>query len=85
MKKKRSLTVGNGSGRVHFPIRNKILTLAAAVALPFLVLVVYLLFSMGSYSRTYDKIVSDMTIANNYNLNFKEEMDESLYKLKTKP
>lgn len=81
MKKKRSLTVGNGSGRVHFPIRNKILTLAAAVALPFLVLVVYLLFSMGSYSRTYDKIVSDMTIANNYNLNFKEEMDESLYKL----
>ena len=32
MKKKRSLTVGNGSGRVHFPIRNKILTLAAAVA-----------------------------------------------------
>ena len=49
--------------------------------LPFLILAVVLLVSMTNYSRTYDKIVSNMTIANNYNLNFKEEMDESLYKL----
>ena len=54
---------------------------AAVVTLPFILLVMYLLASMASYSNTYDEIVSNMTVANNYNLNFKEEMDESLYKL----
>ena len=55
--------------------------LSALVALPFLGMVVYLLISMADYSNTYDQIVRNMTVANNYNLNFKEEMDESLYKL----
>ena len=62
-------------------MKQKILTLAAVVTLPFILLVMYLLASMASYSNTYDEIVSNMTVANNYNLNFKEEMDESLYKL----
>ena len=62
-------------------MKKKILTLAAVVTLPFILLVMYLLASMASYSNTYDEIVSNMTVANKYNLNFKEEMDESLYKL----
>lgn len=62
-------------------MKKKILTLAAVVTLPFILLVMYLLTSMASYSNTYSEIVSNMTVANNYNLNFKEEMDESLYKL----
>ena len=62
-------------------MKKKILTLAAVVTLPFILLVMYLLASMASYSNTYTEIVSNMTVANNYNLNFKEEMDESLYKL----
>lgn len=62
-------------------MKKKILTLAAVVTLPFILLVMYLLASMASYSNTYSEIVSNMTVANNYNLNFKEEMDESLYKL----
>nr|WP_295307665.1 sensor histidine kinase [uncultured Blautia sp.] len=62
-------------------MKKKILTLAAVVTLPFILLVMYLLASMASYSNTYGEIVSNMTVANNYNLNFKEEMDESLYKL----
>ncbi len=64
-----------------FSIRNKILLVAFVAAAPFLVLVIYLLFSMKNYSDTYNSIVGNMTVANNYNLNFKEEMDESLYKL----
>ena len=67
--------------KIRFSIRNKILMLSALVALPFLGMVVYLLISMADYSNTYDQIVRNMTVANNYNLNFKEEMDESLYKL----
>ena len=66
---------------VRFSIRNKVLMLSAAVAIPFLIMVVYLVISMAENSNTYEKLVSNMTIANNYNLNFKEEMDESLYKL----
>ena len=48
---------------------------------PFLLLAVVILIYMTGYSRNYDQIVSNMTVANNYNLDFKEEMDESLYKL----
>ena len=62
-------------------MKKKILTLAAVVTLPFILLVMYLLASMQATANTYDEIVSNMTVANNYNLNFKEEMDESLYKL----
>ena len=69
------------SGGKFYFMKKKILTLAAVVTLPFILLVMYLLASMASYSNTYDEIVSNMTVANNYNLNFKEEMDESLYKL----
>ena len=55
--------------------------IAVLAALPFVMICIYLLHSLLNYSRLYDQIVSNMTIANNYNLNFKEEMDESLYKL----
>ena len=64
-----------------FSISHKLLLLAAVVALPFMVMLIYLLASMGNYSKVYDKIVKDITVANNYNLNFKEDMDESMYKL----
>lgn len=70
-----------GKSQIRFSINRKILMLSAAIVLPFFIMVVVLLVSMIQYSRVYDKIVSNMTIANNYNLNFKEEMDESLYKL----
>lgn len=62
-------------------IHKKILMLSVTIVLPFLVMVVVLLGSMINYSKTYDEIVSNLTVANNYNLNFKDEMDESLYKL----
>ena len=68
-------------GRYALLYEKENFTLAAVVTLPFILLVMYLLASMASYSNTYSEIVSNMTVANNYNLNFKEEMDESLYKL----
>lgn len=72
---------GSKESPIRFTINRKILMLAAAIVLPFIIMVVVLLVSMVKYSQIYDQIVSNMTIANNYNLNFKEEMDESLYKL----
>lgn len=67
--------------KVLMTIRGKLLLLAIGVAVPFIIMLAYLLYSMAGYSENYEKIVSSMTVANNYNLNFKEEMDESLYKL----
>lgn len=67
--------------RVKYPLKNKLIGLVFVILVPLLCIVIYLLMSLVSYSRAYDKIVSNMTIANNYNINFKEEMDESLYKL----
>ncbi|MDE7187392.1 MAG: histidine kinase, partial [Lachnospiraceae bacterium] len=69
------------SDKVKYSVKYKLFMLSATVAVPFLVMVVYLIYAMHSYSNAYDTIVSNMTVANNYNLNFKEEMDESLYKL----
>lgn len=81
MKKNRSWHIRYEKRNIKFSIRNKILMLSASAALPFCLLLIYLLISMSNYNSTYVKIVNNMTIANNYNLNFKEEMDESLYKI----
>lgn len=69
------------SAEVKYSIKHKLILLSVVVAVPFLVMVIYLIYALYSYSSAYDAIVSNMAVANNYNLNFKEEMDESLYKL----
>ena len=62
-------------------LKNKLITLVLVATLPLLGVTVYLIFALVNYSNSYDEIVSNMTIANSYNLNFKEELDESIYKL----
>lgn len=69
------------TAKVKYSIKHKLILLSMVVAAPFLVMVIYLIYALYNYSNAYDNIVSNMTVANNYNLNFKEEMDESLYKL----
>lgn len=67
--------------KVKYSIRYKLILLSVIVAVPLIVMILYLIYALRSYSGAYDAIVDNMTVANNYNLNFKEEMDESLYKL----
>ncbi len=69
------------AGKIKYPLKYKMFTLVLIAMVPLLSVTVYLIFSLLNYSNSYDSIVSNMTIANNYNLNFKEEMDESIYKL----
>ncbi len=69
------------SEKVKYSIKYKLILLSLAVGVPFLVMSLYLVYALHSYSIAYDAIVENLTVANNYNLNFKEEMDESLYKL----
>lgn len=62
-------------------IRSRLFGLILVTMVPLLIVVIYLTISFSNYSKAYGSIVDNMTIANNYNLNFKEEMDESLYRL----
>lgn len=67
--------------KAKYSIKYKLILLSVVVAVPFLTMVIYLIYALHSYSGAYDEIVSNLTVANNYNRDFKEEMDESLYKL----
>lgn len=62
-------------------LKQKLWLLVSVAMLPFLVMSVYLLVSLRGYSEAYDSIVSNMMIANNYNLDFRDELDESIYRL----
>lgn len=68
-------------GCTKFSLRNKLIILVMVATIPLLCITLYLIVALTSYSSSYDKIVSNMTIANSYNLNFKEQLDESIYKL----
>ena len=67
--------------KIYSSIKYKLLILSASIAVPLLLLVGYLIFAIHNYTNAYNSIVNNMTVANSYNLNFKEEMDESLYKI----
>ena len=62
-------------------LKQKLILLVGVAVLPFLVMSVYLLVSLRGYSEAYDSIVSNMMIANNYNLDFRDELDDSIYRL----
>ena len=66
---------------IKYPLRRKMYILILTATIPLLMLIFYLLFSLVNYSNTYNAIVSNLTLANSYNLTFKENMDESIYKL----
>jgi len=60
-------------------LKNKIITVVIFAMVPFIIISIFLLIQLRSYAKSYDQIVSNITIANSYNLNFKEQVDESLY------
>lgn len=67
--------------KVIFAFRWKLMILVLIAAIPLLILFIYLLYAMNSYSKSYDSIVYNVSRANSYNFDFKEEMDESLYRM----
>lgn len=66
---------------VKYPLKMKVVFLVMVAIVPLLGIAIYLIIALDNYRSAYDGIVSNMTVANNYNLNFKEELDESIYKL----
>ena len=70
-----------GKVKEQHSINHKLTLLVTAAMLPFLCVAAYLLYALLSYGNAYDRVVRNMTMANSYNLSFKEEMDENLYKI----
>ncbi len=71
----------NDGKTIKYPLRLKLFMVAVVIIIPMIILSVYQIAALHNYSTAYDKIVRRITSANNYNLNFKEEMDESMYKI----
>ena len=61
------------------PLKNRLYMLALVCLVPLVVMVVYLLITINRFSERYDTIVSNITMANTYNINFKEDMDYIMY------
>jgi Predicted signal transduction protein with a C-terminal ATPase domain len=66
---------------IKYPLRIKLILVAAIIIIPMIILSVYQITALHDYSTAYDTIVRRITATRNYNLNFKEEMDESMYKI----
>lgn len=60
-------------------IKNRLNGLLLVCMVPLTLTIVYLLVLMNSFSSRYDTIVENITRANAYNINFKEDLDYVMY------
>ena len=66
-------------GRKRSFLKRRLNMLLLVCLIPLTVMIVYLLLMMNRFSAQYDRIVSNITLANAYNLTFNEEMDYLMY------
>lgn len=66
-------------GKKGHSLKNRLYMLLLVSLLPLTALITYLLVMMNSVSAQYDEIVKKITKANEYNINFKEDLDYSMY------
>ena len=61
------------------PLKKRLNMLLVICLIPLAVLTVYLLVMINRFSERYDTIVRNITMANAYNIDFKEDMDYLMY------
>lgn len=66
-------------GKKGSPLKKRLYTLLLICLVPLAVMIVYLLTMLDRFSERYDVIVENITMANAYNINFKEDMDYLMY------
>lgn len=66
--------------KIVFSFKYKLIAIALIAIIPMLIQAIFLIASLYNYNTAYHNIINNMTVANSYNLNFKEEMDESSYR-----
>lgn len=67
--------------RRKISIHRKLKLYALAMLIPFSILIVWLIYALLTYSQDYDQIVKNITEANAYNINLKEDIDYSMYRM----
>lgn len=60
-------------------LQNRLYVLSFVCLVPLTILIVYLLILLGRFSDRYSAITDNITMANTYSINFKENMDYSMY------
>ena len=60
-------------------IQNRLNMLLIVCLIPLTIMILYLVIMMQQFSARYDEIVENITKANAYNIDFKEEMDYQMY------
>ena len=60
-------------------LKNRLYMLLLVSLLPLTILITYLLVMTNNVSAQYDEIVEKITKANEYNINFKDDLDYSMY------
>ena len=64
-----------------WPLERKIALWGSILIVPFLLVAVYLLFTLNGFFADYDRIVFNVAEVNTYNIAFKEEMDDVMYQM----
>lgn len=62
-------------------ISTKLKMFGYGMIFPLFILIGYLLYSLITFCNSYNQSVKNVTAANNYNINFKEDIDYDLYRM----
>ena len=62
-------------------IQSKLVAYMWACVIPFIVLFVFAAVQLISYYQKYDRLVRNITSANLFNMDFKDSMDEMMYRI----
>lgn len=61
------------------PLQKRLYMLVIVCLVPLTIMIVYLLILVNRFSDRYDAIADNITVANTYSINFKEDMDYTMY------
>lgn len=61
------------------PLQKRLYMLVIVCLVPLTIMIVYLLALVNRFSDRYDAIADNITMANTYSINFKEDMDYTMY------
>ena len=62
-------------------LSGKLTVFTVTIIIPFIILIMSLLYFINDYSSTYNQIVKNVTALNGYNMNFKKSIDSTLYQM----
>lgn len=63
------------------PLQKRLYMLVLVCLVPLTVMILYLLYMVNNFSSRYNAIVDNLTIVSTYSINFKEDMDYTMYSI----